>query len=186
MHPMPHKSTKRSIMAVPYHQLWLFLPRCETASPRASSPRWASNLWPRSFDSRKRGWVNETPLPRSGDDSRCVQSLFIPLCVFMFALLFPWNGLPPDTCMAFSLILHIFIEMSGFHRPHYLNWNPLPHLACSIFLHSICHPSMLCLFVFVLFIAHLPVKLPRKTLLDCKLKEDNDFCQFRCLLYSIA
>ena len=116
----------------------------------------------------------------------CSALFFIPLCVFMFALLSPWYSLPPDTCMAFSSILHIFIEMSGFHRPHYLNWNPLPHVTCSIFLHSICHPSMLCLFVFVLFIAHLPVKLPRKTLLDCKLKEDNAFCQFRCLLYSIA
>ena len=62
----------------------------------------------------------------------CSALFFIPLCVFMFALLSPGDSLPPDTCMSFSSILHIFIEMAGFHQPHYLNWNPLPHLTHSL------------------------------------------------------
>lgn len=115
----------------------------------------------------------------------CSALFFIPLCLYLCS---SFSLIPSSTryLHGFFLDSSHFIEMSGFHWPHYLNWNPLPHLTYSIFLHSICHPSVLCLLVFVLFIAHLPVKLPRKTLLDCKLKEDTDFCQFRCLLYSIA
>ena len=42
-----------------------------------------------------------------------------------------------STCMSFSSILHIFIEMAGFHRPHYLNWNPLPQLTHSLHFSSL-------------------------------------------------